>query len=258
MKLKSVFLSAFLFMFGAGAASAHTAFLLPSDFTPDGNVVSVDAAYGATFFTPEIGVSADFHATGPRGGDGFFQSRRIGAHSSTLDLLTPDDGTYRVSTGEMLGPVTTMVAQDGAWRPLAQGETPPEGAETTTIQTVTVADTYLSKGAPNDAALAEPAGRLAIHPITNPTQASVQSGLTLELLFDGQPFPNMPFVLYEQGAPETDLTHSFVTGADGRAHLSFTHPGRYLAAVRYRTEAPEGADTDVQSYTTTITFEVTQ
>lgn len=259
MSLKFWALSAAFMFAGAASAVAHTAYLMPRDFTPSGTVATIDGAFATTFFTPEIGLSSPtMHAVKPAGGDTTFDSMAVDATHGQYDLGTVDEGTYRVTTGEILGPVTTMVGVDGAWRPLGAGETPPEDAQTQTLQTVTVAEAYVTKVRPTNTAFATPTGRLAIQPITHPNRISVATGFEVQLLFDGQPMPNMAIVLYGEGDPETKLDRFVTTGADGHATFTFTAPGKYLAAVRYRANAPDGSEAQVRSYTTTLAFEVLQ
>lgn len=256
MRLKTILLAATFLASAIGAASAHTAFLVPRDFTPDGDYASAEGAFATTFFTPEIGItSEDFHAIRPGGARGGFSTFGVGSQSTTMELSAHLEGTYRFSTGERVGVVNTLVGVDGAWRPLAEGETPPEGAPISTLQTVTVAETYVSKVRPTEDAYATPVGRLAIRPVTHPNRVSVADGLTLELLFDGQPFPNMPFVLYGQGDLESDLDRTFVTDAQGRATIRVDQPGVYAVVIRHRGDAPAGSQAQVHSYTTSLTFE---
>jgi hypothetical protein len=243
----------------AGAASAYTAYMKPAEFMPDAETdrVGVELAYATQFFVAGVAVdSPQLHALRPDGSRHVYHSINISTDVTRLEVDMRDQGTYRFSTGERLGRVVSLVGEEGAWRPMVEGEVLPEDAETTTLQTVTVAEAYASKVWPTDVVLAQPIGRLAIRPITHPNLTTIESGLTLELLFDGAPFPNFPFVLNMQGEPETDLDTSFVTDAAGRAHLTFTQPGVYVATARHRTEAPEGAEAEVQSYTTSLTFEV--
>ena len=124
------------------------------------------------------------------------------------------------------------------------------------MQMVMVAEAYVTKGAPTQAALVPLIGTLAIRPISHPNQVSVDSGLDLQLFFNGAPFPQMPFVVYPRGASEGDMLQTFVTDRDGRAHLRFNGPGMYLVAVRYRTAAPSGAGVEIRSYSTTLAIEV--
>lgn len=245
-----------MFAAAIGGASAHTAFVVPRDFTPDTDYASAEASFTTQFFTPQVGLGAEgFHAVRPNATRAGFSTFGVGAQSTSMELSVVAEGTYRLSTGETLGAVTTLVGVDGGWRPLAAGETPPEGAPVSTLQTVTVAETYVSKVRPSDQAYATPVGRLAIRPVTNPNRVSVAEGLTLELLFDGQPFPNMPFVLYGQGDAETDVDRTFVTDAAGRTTIRVDQPGVYAVAIRHRADAPAGSAAQVHSYTTTMTFE---
>ncbi|MES1199313.1 MAG: DUF4198 domain-containing protein [Pseudomonadota bacterium] len=241
-------------------ASAYTAYLLPRDFTPDtGAAVQVEAAYGTQFFAPVVGLSGpDMHVVSPSGARDTFTAQDVSNQRGIYDVSLGSEGTYRVTTGEILGPVTQMVVENGAWRALAQGETPPEGADTTTLQTDTVADTYFSRVRPSNQAQALVIGHLAIQPITHPNRISVATGFEVQVMLDGQPLPNMAVVLYTAGDPETKLDRFVTTDANGHATFTFTTPGTYIAVVRHRANAPTGSDAAVRSYTTSLTFEVMQ
>ncbi|MBS0384734.1 MAG: DUF4198 domain-containing protein [Proteobacteria bacterium] len=255
--MKKVLIAAALFAALASPASAYTGFLLPQDFWPSGTNASVQASYATQFFTPSVALGGDFQVIQPNGQPGVLSGVDVGANASALTVETPDAGTYLLTTGEQLGRVTTLVATpDGQWRPLGQGETAPAGAQTNTLQTVTVSSVYLTRGAPNRTAVDHTVGRLALHPITDPDQIVQADGFQVELLFDGQPFPNMPIVVYAAGDPDTKLDRYVVTGADGRATISFPQPGQYVLAVRHRANAPAGAAANIQSYTTTLTIDV--
>jgi surface-anchored protein len=255
--MKKILIAAIFFAAAASPAAAYTGFLLPQDFWPTGTTASVQASYATQFFTPSVALGGDFQVIGPNGQSGVLSGVEVGADATALAVETPDAGTYLLTTGEQLGRVTTLVATpDGQWRPLGQGETAPAGAQTNTLQTVTVSSVYLTRGAPNRTAVDHPVGRVALHPITDPNQIVQASGFQVELLFDGRPFPNMPIVVYANGEPDTKLDRYVVTGADGRANITFTQPGRYVLAVRHRANAPAGSAANVQSYTTTLTIDV--
>jgi len=254
MKLKFIAAAALLAA-STGPAAAYTSFVLPNDFSPE-QEVTVQASYASSFFTPQIALGSDFTLIYPDGARGTFNRIEVQPTATTLRTDMPRHGTYRITTGDQLGPVTTLVGVDGQWRQLAAGETPPEGAETTTLQTVTLSESYISRGAPSRGAVDQTIGALALRPVTHPNQVLAANGFEVELRFNDQPFPNMPLVVYQAGDPDTDLETYFVTNEQGRATVTFPSAGNYVVAVRHRAPAPADSGAAVRSYTTTLTLEV--
>lgn len=253
--MKQHILAAAFLLAAAGPATAYTSYILPADFSPEGEM-QLEAAYANTFFTPAVSVPADMTLLYPDGARLNFDRVEATGQVTTARTTLSRPGTYRISTGERMGAVSTLVADNGTWRPLAQGETAPEGVETRTLQTVTLADTYVSVGQPTRTVVDQTIGTLALHPVTHPNQVLTSQGFVVELLFNGAPFPNMPLVIYENGDVDTDTGTFVVTDAAGRATIPFTAPGRYVIAARHRGDAPAGSEAQVRSYTTTLTFEV--
>jgi hypothetical protein len=240
-----------------GQSSAHTPYLKPSIFEPFGEWTSIQAAYSTEIFCPIVGIgSSNFHVVMPDGRSAPFSTVYVTPDETTLELRLPSDGTYRLTTGEVVSSPYGMIYERRRWRALRPGEAARPRVRVTTMQVVTVAEAYITKGEPTRAALEPIVGTLAIRPITHPNQVTVASGLVLQLLYNGAPFPNMPFVVYARGQSEDDMHRTFVTDADGRATLTFQQPGTYLAVVRYRPRMPAGADAEVRSYSTSLTFEV--
>lgn len=235
-------------------AFAYTSYLKPDEHWVSDDDVVVEGAFASQFFTPAVAVPARLSVTDPTGAEQPFRSVAINGPSTRLESALTAEGTYRISTGENLGQVTTLMGVDGQWRPLAQGETPPEGAPLTTIQTVSLANVYVTRGAPNRTAVDRPDGRLAIRPITHPNQVLVANGFDVEVLFDGQPLANTAVVLYGAGDPDTRIDRYFATGADGHARITVDAPGEYVIAARNRADVA-GGEAAVRSYTTTVTFE---
>jgi hypothetical protein len=241
----------------AGGATAHTPYVKPLNFSPTGEWTSVQLAYSTQIFCPLVGIGPpeNFQLLAPDGGRIEFSSAQVTLYETALELALPARGTYRLSTGEVLGPIERMVYERRRWRALRPNETPSRRARVTTMQMVMVAEAYITKGETTRAPLEPLIGTLAIRPITHPNEITVASGLELQLFFNGAPFPNMPFVLYAHGDSEDDMHRTFVTDSDGRARLTFEEPGMYLAVVRYRPSV-EGAGVDVRSYSTTLAFDV--
>ena len=253
--MKKLLLAAAVTFAIAGSAQAYTAYLKPSEFYPDSARVSVEGSFATSFFEPGIALSGNFVLFEPDGAEGVFAQVEVGSDVANLGARLTESGTYRVTTGEILGQVATLVAENGTWRPLAAGEAAPAGAETTTLQTVTLSDVYVTRGAPSRENVDSVVGRLAIRPITHPNEILAANGFQVQALFDGQPFANAALVLYREGDPETDLDTYFATDANGNANIVLPGPGTYVLAARHRANAPAGAQAQVHSYTTTLVFE---
>lgn len=253
--MKRQVLAAALFALAATPAAAYTSYLKPDAYWPEDSSVSIEGSYASEFFTPQIALPASFTALNPDGAQVNLDRIAVAADATTVQTDLPRGGTYRISTGEQLGNVTTLVGVDGQWRALAAGETPAEGAPTTTLQTVTIADVYVTRGQATRDVVDRPIGRLAIRPVTHPNQVLTANGFEIELLFDGAPMANSAVVLYGEGDPDTNLSTYVVTDSNGRAVFQLPSTGEYVIAARHRANAAAGAAAAVQSYTTTLTFE---
>lgn len=238
-----------------GAALAHTPFVRPDNFSIDAPPVTAEAGYGEEVLSSHVGLPARGLAViAPNGERQGYDRIVVDPNVTRLAATFDQEGTYRLTTGEQLSGVSRMVLDHGQWRELAQGERI-RGRRTSTLQLVMLADAYVTRGAPTRPSVDMTIGRLAIRPVTHPNEIHASSGFDVDLLFDGAPFAYMPFVLYTPGQSEEDMRRVFVTDENGRAHITFEHPGVYLAVVRYRTPAPRGAGAAVRSYSTSITFE---
>lgn len=239
----------------AGSASAYTAYLMPDDFLPADRSVSLHASYATTFFTPGSPVGGNIAVVEPDGADGYFSYMEVTAQATQMRSPLHKEGTYRFTTGEQLGHVANMVGVDGNWRQLRDGEAVPEGAEVRTLQTVTVADVYVTLGAPNRTAVDRTVGRLSLRAVTHPNQVVVSQGFQVQAMFDGAPFANAALVVYKAGEPENDLDRFATTDASGNATLTLDGPGEYILVARHRADAPAGSQAQVLSFTTSLVFE---
>lgn len=254
--MKKFLLAAALFALTASSASAYTAYLKPDEFWPRDSEVAVEGAFASTFFTPQVALPAEsFALFNPQGARERFDRLAIEVGATRAVAGVPTAGTYRISTGEQLGPVVTLVADSGTWRQLGEGETPAPDAQTTTLQQVTQADLYVTRGQPTRQVVDQPSGALAIHPVTHPNQVLAAQGMEIELLFNGAPLANSAVVIYAAGEPDTALERFAATNEAGRVTLTFPGPGTYLIAARHRAAQPEGSPAAVRSYTTTLTIE---
>jgi len=248
---------------GAHSALAHTSYLLPSAFsTAEADVVTIQASFGEKlFFRPEVAVTSEtFHLYRPDGRRDQFDRIETFRQLTILESDLTEPGTYRFTTGERLGRIGVQVKTGDQWRPLEPGKSPPAGAETRKSQTATVADVYVTKGAPTRAVLDVPVGRLALKTETHPSAIYMDDGLVVTVTFDGAPLAGQALELDREGGgyEEPRFHQALRTDAQGRVKLTFDRPGAYLLMTRHQAAAPAGAETAVRSYTTSLTFEVTR
>lgn len=248
----------------AGAPShglAHTSYLLPSVFSASTEaLVTIEASFAERqFFRPEVAVaSEDFHVIRPDGRRDTFDRVETLTQLTILESDLSEPGTYRFTTGERLGRTGAQVLEGGEWKPLEPGAAAPAGAKTRTSQTVTVAEVYVTKGAPTRPAVDAPSGRLAIRTSAHPNDIYRGDGLILSFTFDGAPLAGQAVELDREGGSLEDPKYNKVlkTDAEGKLRLTFDRPGTYLVMARRAAASPPGSPTDMRSYTTSLTFEV--
>ncbi|WP_084396632.1 DUF4198 domain-containing protein [Henriciella aquimarina] len=244
------------------SASAHTSYLLPNVFiTSEGEYVTLEASFTEDPFVPEIAVrSDDYHVVLPDGTRDDFEAVTPFRQVVILEDSLEAEGTYRFTTGVRLGRTSKKALVDGEWEAVfgPDAEVPENATEVITSQTETVADVYVTKGASTWESVNKPLGRLVFKPITHPSEIYLGDGFEFQVLFDGEPLAGQSIeVKRAGGAYESPKYERHVeTGADGKLALSFDAPGKYLIMTRHAADAPEGADTDERSYTTSLTFEV--
>src|SRR5262245_25395800 len=152
----SVLAGAALFCLSASLAlQAHSPYLLPNAFDlVDRKHVTVEASFTETFFVPDVAMKADdYHVIAPDG------SKRVLTPLYTQDLAiveapTPAAGTYRISTGQRSGRTSKAIYRDGDYEFVEPDKSPPSGSRVYDVKSITTADVFVTRGKPNDAALA--------------------------------------------------------------------------------------------------------
>jgi len=242
---------------GAGAAFAHSPYLLPNTFDASTrDHVTIQGAITEHYFIPEFALKSDvFHAVGPDGAR--IDLKPISGRDLTLlELPMTVDGTWRVSSGLSPGRSGKAVLVAGEWKPLNPRSPPAEGAVVADLQSFNRADVYVSRGAPNAAALKPTGEGLEFQPITHPDKISVDEPARFVLLLDGQPLAGQTIKLirgddlYAEGKPDADV----VTDAKGGFTLTAKTPGVYYAMARYR-QLPAKTGEALKAYTYALTFE---
>lgn len=260
MKLSLVYPAALLLPLAVGtAAQAHMPYVLPTLFDlGKSDHVTVQSAFAEDAFVPEVAMrDAPFHLVGP---DGKALPTHAVTHLRDLSLFeaaTPADGTYRVTTGQRAGRKGKMFKQGDKWEMRGEGGAPPADAQQVDVQSMTLADAYVTRGTPTDTVLRPWGTGLEIQAITHPNGIIAGTDASFVLLFDGKPLALADITLFRSAGvyDGRKVVAQVKSGADGRFSLTPQDAGTYLILVRHRGTAPAGAETPYRSYTYTLAFD---
>lgn len=244
-------------------ASAHTPYLAPSNFAPRaGETVALDAAFAETFFVPEAAFdNSRFTVTGPDGRETALEGVHLSKTRAVAEYTLPQvPGTYRLSTGPRLGAIFRTWEVDGrresARDPAA---TIPAGAKVlANFQSLTLAETYVTVGAPDRGAL-RPRGRgIELVPVTHPNDLFVGETFEFVVQYEGRPLADQKVEITEAvwTSDRKPQVHTLLTDAQGRASFKLERAGTWLALTRHRSPAPDGAPVDEYSNSYTLAFRV--
>ena len=255
-------LGALAMLAAPGLALAHMPYLLPNMFDAgDRDHVTVQGGFAEDAFVPEVVMKSDaFHVRGPSG------TTPIASPIYLRDLTVfeadlPAKGTYRISSGERFGRLGKMYrAAGGEWTMGGEGGPAPAGVPLVDVQSLTLAEVYVTRGAPSAEALAPTGKDLELKPITHPSEIYAKAPARFELLFDGKPVAGARVELYRAAGVYDGRKLAAQATTDAKGDFSLTPPdaGTYLALIRHRIPAPPGAATPYRSYSYTLTFEATE
>lgn len=245
-----------------GVAHAHTSYVVPNVFvTSEGQYVTAQSAFTEDPFVPEIAVASDdFHVVLPDGTRDEFDVITSLRQVVILEEALADEGTYRLTTGVRYGRKSQKALVDGKWVPVfgPDAKVPDNATEVISSQTVTVADAYVTKGASTWQPVNLAIGRLVLKPLSHPNEIYLEDGAEFEVLFDGEPLANQSVEIKREGGGYEDekFEQHISTDENGLLSLTFDRAGKYLIMTRHASPAPEGAEADEHSHTTSLTFEV--
>lgn len=264
MKQRSIFTRALVFI-GASApiflAHAHTPYLAPNIFEPGrGGLITLDASFAERFFIPEVAFdNSEFEVHLPSGevtGPDTvvsLKSRRVVEH--TLE----HEGTYRFSTGRRLGRVFRIYEKDGE-RLVPEGDAAsvPEGATLVDwYQSNTIAETWVTRGAPSQATIAPRGDGLEYLPVSHPNDLFAGEPLELQALYYGEPLADVLVEVFKASRQSGDDSPVASLHSDANGTFSFLpqEEGVYLLRSRHRDKAPEGSAAPEFSHTYTLVVE---
>jgi uncharacterized GH25 family protein len=241
----------------AGAATAHSPYLLPNFFdVTQRDHVSVQGAFAEDFFQPDLAMKADdYHVVGPDG----TKTALKPIYSKDLTILDVDTkvaGTYRISTGLREGSTRKAALVNGEWEFFAADEAPANAVD---MRSMTRADVYVSRGAPTDAALAPTGRALELHLLTHPNRLEAAAKTRLVVLYDGKPLTHQLVVLNVARNAAGNAPAPVELRSDGKGilELPLLPAGLYYVMTRHRF-APVTAGGPAYSYTVAVTLEVAE
>ena len=245
----------------AQTTQAHTPYLLPSAFEPVINdLITLDASFAERFFVPEVVFDGGQFEVITPGGLVVAPDTEVALKTrNVLEHVLTDEGTYRFSTGKRLGGVFT-VYEKGGERHTAHGksaEIPKDAKVVEQYQSLTLAETYVTKGGPTDKALRPRKIGLEIAALTHPNDVFAGDKADFRVLFNGKPLPKATIDIY-LAADQFSLdkaNFSLSSAGDGKFSFLPEQHGVYLMRVRHRAPAPPEADAPEISHTYTLVIE---
>lgn len=242
-------------------ATAHTPYLAPGSFEPVfGKMVTLDAAFAEKFFVPEAAFTgSDFKITNPNGTTVAPDALSAMKTRVVVEHALEDKGTYKFSTGHRVGKIFRIYEKDGKRHVMEKPEDAlPEGAkELSFFQAVTLAETYVTKGAPDTGALTAWGKGLEIKPGTHPNEIYAGESFDFTVDFEGKPIANQQLDIFTakgEFSPK-EAVAKITTDETGAASFTPETPGVYLVRTRHRAPAPENAAAPVYSHTYTLVLE---
>ena len=252
----------FLLLFSCALAQAHTPYLAPTRFEPlHQGWVTLDASFAEAFFVPEVAFDNSEFAVLDQAGQWIkpMTVQRLKTRAVVEHQLT-EKGSYRFSSGVRHGAVFRMYELNGERKGTRDpAEVLPKGATLLDhFQSVTLAETYITLGAPTKPALAAYNKGLEVVAVTHPNDVYDGEVFRVQLLFDGKPLAAHELQVFPANGREEKAVVTATTDAQGFAELTMPSAATYLLQVRYRHAAPKGAPAPQYSYTYTLAFAVNE
>ena len=248
-------------IFLSAACFGYTPYCKRLSFEPSrGGVVTLDASFAEKFFVPEVAFANSIYLVSQP--DGTTTTPDFMSQLKTrvvVEHRLQQDGTYRFSTGKRLGRVFKMYELDGKRHSMENPqESIPKGAKLLSFfQSLTLAETYASKGAPDDVVFSAYNTGLEFVPVTHPNDLFVNEPFEFTSLFDGMPVDGLKVEVFLAKDQFTDEKPTFELMSNTQGELSFTPEiaGTYLLLARHRTDAPAASIAPQISNTYTLVIE---
>jgi hypothetical protein len=226
-------------------------------------MMTLDASFAEKFFVPEVAFANSIYLVSQP--DGKTTTPDFMSQLKTrvvIEHKLKEDGTYRFSTGKRLGRVFKTYELDGKRHSMENpAESIPKGTKLLSFfQSLTLAETYATKGAPNDVAFSAYNTGLEFVPVTHPNELFVDESFEFISLFDGKPIDGLKVEVFLAKDQLTNEKPTFELMSNSKGSLSFTptEAGTYLLLARHRSDAPATSIAPQISNTYTLVIEAVE
>lgn len=191
--MKKFFL-ALIALITALAAEAHVPFLKPNQFNVTHHRLTIESAFTEFPFQADFAMdSPNFTITSPNGEISAIKPVAKTKSAVYLEPELKEEGTYRISTGQRLGPVYKAVETPDKKLYFAADMKRVSG-KPTTMNYYSYADTYIFKGHQKYKPVPLNKG-LEIIPLISPNGVILGGELRLQVLEEGKPVPNARIIV---------------------------------------------------------------
>jgi len=244
----------------SAAAQAHVPYLAPESFEPIRGWVSLEASFADKFFLPEAKFDqSEFKVVTPAGKLEQPAEQQAVRSRIVLEHQLTAEGSYRFSSGVREGAVFRSWLQDGKTiNSRDPKQQPPAGVPLTAhFQSITLAETYVSKGKPTSTAL-KPWGKgLELEFISHPNDLYINQPVKARLWFEGKPLANSEVQIHRAMGNAEPVSSTVTSTASGDISFEVADAATYLLLARHRAAAPAGAPVPTYSYSYSAVVEIT-
>lgn len=176
------------------ATQAHVPFLKPNQFNVTHHRLTIESAFTEFPFQADFAMdSPNFTITSPRGETSAIKPIAKTKAAVYLEPELKEEGTYRISTGQRVGPIYKAVETADKKLYFAADMKRVTG-KPTTMNYYSYADTYIFKGQQKYKPVPLNKG-LEIIPLASPNGVILGGELSLQVLEEGKPVPNARIIV---------------------------------------------------------------
>ncbi len=258
---------AFALLVPVTAAEAHKAWLLPSSTVlsgKEGLAVTIDAAASNDLFffdhrpLPLRGLTV----TAPGGAAVTHEHESTGKYRTTFDVPLKDAGTYRIAL--VNDGLFARYKEDGKqkrWRGKAEDlakQIPAGATDLVVTQSQRRLETFVTVGAPDEAALKPTGAGLELLPVTHPNDLFANGEAEFKLVLDGKPAAGVKVEIVRGGIRYRNKLGDVTVTTDENGAFKYTWPeaGMYWMEAAVTDDKTSVKDAKERRASYAVTLEV--